>query len=140
MVNNQINLTIFDGEGPPPEDCSDGERLIGRDRLYTLEQLCQVFEKGAARPVTQKAKRDAANRSLDGDDLLALAREAVYSGRYKNSLWCRTGKPNTWAACDAYVLRRIEYVPAACKDMTIEYYVKLGIARTGTLLLIVSIH
>ncbi|CAJ0817044.1 hypothetical protein LMG19087_02964 [Ralstonia wenshanensis] len=140
MVNNQINLTIYSGEAPPSDGCADHERLIVGGRLYPLEQLLPVFEKGSARPVTRKARRDAANRNLDDADLLELARQAAYYGRYKNSLWCRTGAPNTWAACDAYVLERTEYIPAVHKDMCIEYYVKLGIARTGALLLIVSIH
>ena len=140
MVNNQINLTIYTGESPPPEDCPDDEREIAGGRLYTLGQLEPIFQTGAARAVTRKAKRDAANRKLDDRDLLELARRAVHSGRYKNSVWCRTGAPNTWAACDAYVLKQYEYIEAAHKDMCIEYYVKFGIARTGAMLLIISIH
>ena len=140
MVNNQINLTIYSGESPPPANCPDDERVIAGGRLYTLGQLESIFQQGTARAITRKGKRDAANRKLDDCDLLELARRAVHNGRYKNSVWCRTGAPNTWAPCDAYVLTQYEYIEAAHKEMPIEYYVKFGIARTGTLLLIISIH
>ena len=97
MVNNQINLTIYSGESPPPANCPDDERVIAGGRLYTLGQLESIFQQGTARAIT-------------------------------------------WAACDAYVLTQYEYIEAAHKEMPIEYYVKFGIARTGTLLLIISIH
>ena len=68
-------------------------------------------------------------------DLLGHVRPADY----RNSEWCTNGR-NAWAACDAYALRRVEWVASAGKEMGVEYFVKFAVGKTGQLVLLVSCH
>ena len=58
---------------------------------------------------------------------------------YRDSEWCTNGR-NALAACDAYALRRVEWVAAAGKEMGVEYFVKFAVGKTGQLVLLVSCH
>lgn len=58
---------------------------------------------------------------------------------YIDSEWCENGK-GAWAACDAYSIKRLETALASGKSMTVEYFVKFAVSKTGQLVLLVSCH
>ena len=59
--------------------------------------------------------------------------------QYIDSEWCTNGF-GAWAACDAYAVRRREWVSTVKKEMNMEYFVKFAIGKTGALVLVVSCH
>lgn len=87
---------------------------------------------------TRGCIKDAASLQLDTLDVAALLQELKRQD-YRDSEWCSNGK-GTWAACDAYVLRRSEWMAAAHKTMWIDYFLKFALSKTGALLLMVSCH
>ena len=58
---------------------------------------------------------------------------------YRDSEWCTNGR-NALAACDAYALRRLEWVASAGREMGVEYFVKFAVGKAGQLVLLVSCH
>lgn len=58
---------------------------------------------------------------------------------YIDSEWCENGK-GAWTACDAYSIKRLETALASGKSMTVEYFVKFAVSKTGQLVLLVSCH
>lgn len=89
---------------------------------------------------TRKCKDDLQKYFLDAEDAAGLLSEALQYGRYRDSEWCEQRPTGPWAACDAYTLMRKEWIPHAHKELQIEYYLKFAIARTGTVILLVSCH
>ncbi|MBL8399538.1 MAG: hypothetical protein JNL00_00575 [Candidatus Accumulibacter sp.] len=87
---------------------------------------------------TGKCRRDVANLTLDAADVGALLQELTERD-YRDSEWCDNGK-GAWAACDAYNLRRNEYVETAGKTFRMEYFLKFALSKTGKLVLMVSCH
>ena len=140
MVKNNINLSAY--EGAPPSVVSQGRRYIGREPLYDEQKVLALVEKGeqVLIPWTRKCNADLQRFSMDHGDALELVREAVTHGKYRNSEWSEQKPSGPWAACDAYQLRRREWVEAAHKHFFYEYYVKFAIGKTGKLLLLVSCH
>ncbi|PLY15334.1 MAG: hypothetical protein C0631_07640 [Sedimenticola sp.] len=65
---------------------------------------------------------------------------AVQSGRFRGAEWCVQHPNGPWAACDAYSFVRREWLAHAHREMSMEYYIKFAIAKTGKLLLVVSCH
>jgi hypothetical protein len=120
--------------GPIP-----GDRVkIEGGPLYSLERVQGL----AVRPGglflwTRKCLRDVANLTWDADDVASVI-SALKSSDYKDSEWCDNGK--SWAACDAYTIRRREWIETARKEMTVEYFLKFAIGKTGALVLMVSCH
>lgn len=88
---------------------------------------------------TTKCIKDVQN--LFDSDLQRVAElvQCLKASDYIDSEWCDNGK-GALAACDAYGIRRVETVPASGKRMTIEYFVKFAIGKTGRLVLMVSCH
>ncbi len=138
MVNNIKNLSRYDGA--PPATWED--RVIDGGPLYPIEEVLRALELGesALVPWTRKCSDDLMRLALEIDDAVELVREALGSGRYRNSEWCVQSPSGPWAACDAYELRRREWIDAAHKHMVFECYVKFAIGRTGKVLLLVSCH
>lgn len=89
---------------------------------------------------TNDADYDVHVQELDGDDLAGLIGEAVRCGRFLGAEWCVQKPDGPWVACDAYSLRRHEWIEAAGKEMLAEYYIKFAIGKTGLLLLLASCH
>lgn len=120
--------------GPTP-----GDRVkIGGGPLYPLDRVQALASKpGGLLLWTRKCLRDAANLTWDADDVASVI-SALTPGDYKDSEWCDNGR--AWAACDAYTIRRREWVETARKELTIEYFLKFAIGKTGTLVLMVSCH
>jgi hypothetical protein len=79
-----------------------------------------------------------ANLTWDANDVAAVI-SALKPSDYKDSEWCDNGK-GAWAACDAYSIRCSESIEAARKEMTVEYFLKFAIGKTGALVLMVSCH
>lgn len=139
MVNKAINVSAYQGI-PPPDGAAD--RRIAGGPLYSVTDVLALLGTGesALVPWTRKCKDDLMRLALDIPGVQELIREALQHGRYRNSEWCVQNPTGPWVACDAYQLRRSEWVEAAYKDMSFEYYVKFAIGKTGKLLLIVSCH
>lgn len=140
MVKNNTNLSAYSGAVPPM--VAQGQRLIGNEPLYDGQEVLTLLEVGAQVliPWTRKCEADLQRFSMDHDDALALIREAITHGKYRDSEWCEQKPSGPWAACDAYQLHRQEWVEKAHKYFSYEYYVKFAIGKTGKLLLLVSCH
>lgn len=129
------NLSAY--EGTPPKD---GEsRKIAGGPLYKLAEIqALATTPDAVKLWTGKCRRDVANLTLDAADVGALLQELTERD-YRDSEWCDNGK-GVWAACDAYNLRRNEYVETAGKTYRMEYFLKFALSKTGKLVLMVSCH
>ncbi len=128
--------------GPPSPDAAPG-RKIGGGPLYPKDEVLELLATRGAAAVhawSRDCIRDVQKLELDADDLAGLIREAVCSGRFRGAEWCVQKPDGPWAACDAYSLRRSEWVEAAGKAMPCDYYVKFAIGKTGLLLLLASCH
>ena len=113
-------------------------RKIGGGPLYDLAQVRGIAQtRGRVRFWTRKSAFDAQELNLDaeavGQFLLALQPQ-----NYRDSEWCTDGR--AWAACDAYVLLRREWVPSAGRAMLMEYFLKFAVSKSGSLVLMVSCH
>ena len=130
---NFIVVSEYSG-GPTP-----GDRVkIGGGPLYPLERVQALASKpGGLLLWTRKCVRDVANLTWDADDVASVI-SALIPGDLKDSEWCDNGR--AWAACDAYTIRRREWVETARKELTIEYFLKFAIGKTGPLVLMVSCH
>lgn len=131
---NYIIVSDYSGGSTP------GDRVkIGGGPLYSLERVQGLVSKsGGLLLWTRKCSRDVANLTWDEDDVAELI-QSLTTSDYKDSEWCDNGK-GAWAACDAYTIRRREWVEAARKEMTVEYFLKFAIGKTGALVLMVSCH
>lgn len=126
--------------GVLPEAGAD--RTIPGGPLYTQDEVLTLLKNGdgVIRVWTRKCAADVQQLTFDSDDLVLLITEAVSRGSFSGSEWCQQKPSGPWAACDAYALTRHEWVQAARKELTFDYYLKFAIGRTGTILLLVSCH
>ena len=129
------NLSAYEGEPP-----GDGKsRKITGGSLYGLAEIQAIAATpGAINFWTAKCRRDAANLTLDAADVGLMLQELTELD-YRDSEWCDNGK-GAWAACDAYALRRVEYVETAGKSFRMEFFLKFALSKTGKLVLMVSCH
>ncbi len=128
--------------GPPSPDAALGRKISGGP-LYEADEVLQLLAKAGGAAVQAWSRdciRDVQKLELDGDDLAGLIGEAVRCGRFLGAEWCVQKPDGPWAACDAYSLRRSEWIEAAGKQMVAEYYIKFAIGKTGLLLLLASCH
>ena len=139
MVSVRQNLSAF--PQPPPAD-EVVDRKIDGGPLYAAADVRVLLARGenAITAWTRKCVVDLEKLALDLSDALVLIEDALDQGRYHSSEWCAQKPNGPWAACDAYVLRRSEWISAAHKEMQVEYYIKFAIGKTGKLLLLVSCH
>ena len=129
------NLSAYNGD--PPQVGNTRKLLVGP--LYGLDVVQAMTHTPSALSLwTQKCKRDAANLGFDTADVGELIRELT-DRDYRDSEWCENGR-GAWAACDAYTLRRLEFLEKAGKSLPMEYYLKFALSKNGTLLLMVSCH
>lgn len=142
MVNTLVNVSEFAGAVPQDITEQGFDRTIPDGPLYEQRQVLALLQSdGRLEPWTRKCVKDLRDKlSLDHEGAAKLVREAVVSGEFRNSEWCRGNRESFWAACDAYVLKREEYIQYAHKYMEIEYYIKFAINRSGKLLLLISCH
>lgn len=128
------NLSAYVGPLPAGDD-----RKIAGGPLYKLTEIQAVAAApDAVQLWTVKCRRDVANLTLDAADVGAMLQELTERD-YRDSEWCDNGK-GAWAACDAYTLRRVEYLENAGKSFRMEYFLKFALSKTGKLVLMVSCH
>jgi len=134
----KANLSLYTGE--PPDSEAGGRHQIVGGPIYPIKDVLASLLADEVSVVTRKARTDVANLGLDDESLKILLRNSLRSGRYRNSEWCGIGERGCWAACDAYTFETAEWNDLLGKDMSVEYYVKFAIGRTGLVLLLVSCH
>jgi hypothetical protein len=133
MVTFRI-VSEYSEDSPSNES---GLRIEGGP-LYDLVRIQRVaLQKDSVRLWTRKSKVNAADLNLDTGDI-AQWLQALQPSQFRNSEWCTDGA--SWAACDAYVIQRNEWVAAAHKYMLMVYFLKFALSKTGALVLIVSCH
>lgn len=114
-------------------------RKIAGGPLYDLARIHALA--GAVHGVrfwTRSSELEALDLNIDTEDVAQWLLELTPRD-YRDSEWCEDGR-RAWAACDAYVLRRSEWIAAAHKYMPVDYFLKFAIARSGALILMVSCH
>lgn len=134
-----IVLTSYTGEGCPDDADS---RTIADGPLYGERQIREILgsREQPVTPLTENCIKDIADLELDSDDLVELVSECLSRGRFRNSEWCDTGLKGNRAACDAYELKRREWIDRLSKEMEIEYFLKFGISRSKKTILLISCH
>ena len=105
-----------------------GEKIAGGP-LYDLNRV---------KSITKDCAKDVQELGWASSDVIDLIRR-LGAKDYIDSEWCENGK-GAWAACDAYSVNVLEWVPTADKEMRISYFVKFAINKLGTMLLTVSCH
>ena len=122
----------------PPEDWQ-GRVKIAKGPLYDLARVQRLATAGGLNTWTDRC--DKAVYELFAGDLEAVAGLLGHlrPADYRDSEWCTNGR-NALAACDAYALRRLEWVASAGKEMGVEYFVKFAVGKAGQLVLLVSCH
>jgi len=129
------NLSAY--EGVPPAEGED--RKIAGGPLYELASIQELTKQpGTVKLWTKRCRRDAANLGFDTAVLGEMIRDLA-NHDYRDSEWCDNGK-GFWAACDAYVLKRSEFVEHAGKWLVIVYFLKFAQSKSGDLVLMVSCH
>jgi len=139
MVNNTI-VSRF--TGPPLPHEVVGRKLSGGP-LYPPSEVLELLDRQgneAVRAWSRDCIRDVQKLELKDDDLAKLIGHAVQDGRFLGSEWCVQKPEGPWAACDAYSLRRQEWIEAVAKHMSAQYYIKFAIGKTGLLLFLASCH
>jgi hypothetical protein len=115
-----------------------GEKISGGP-LYDLERVKGILKDGTGlNLITKACVNDVRELGWDHDEVIRLIRSLGHAN-YIDSEWCENGK-GAWAACDAYSIRVLEWVPTAQKEMRIEYFLKFAISKLGTMVLIFSCH
>ena len=133
MVSRNV-ISEYSG-GPVP-----GNRVkISGGPLYDLARV-QALAKQAERVtlLTAKCRQDVQNLGWDEDDVSQLLLSLTVRA-YNDSEWCDNGQ-GAWAACDTYTVMRREWVETARKELTMDYFLKFAIGKTGTLVLMLSCH
>ena len=123
----------------PPSELGTGRIKIDVGPLYDLSRVQSLALGGGLNTWTDRC--DKTIYELFGGDLDAVASlvSALQPSNYRDSEWCSNGR-NAWVACDAYSIRRVEWVATARKEMPIEYFLKFAVSKTGQLVLLVSCH
>lgn len=130
-------VIVSEYSGPLP--VAGASRKIGTGPLYELTRIqALAATAGSLRFWTRGSEQEARDLDVDTEDVAQWLLELTPRS-YRDSEWCTDGG-RAWAACDAYLLRRHEWMPAARKYMFIEYFLKFAIAKSGALVLMVSCH
>jgi hypothetical protein len=141
MVNNMKNISQYDGVVPNSE--KPELTISATTALYDENQVLALLEEKGANGFTAWTRgciSDLTKWELDHDEVLNLIRLCFRTGKFLGAEWCQQRPNGSWAACDAYRIFRNEKLKYADKDITIEYYLKFAISKTGQLLLLVSCH
>ena len=131
-------FTVSEYSLNPPED-GQGRVKIAKGPLYDLARVQRLATAGGLNTWTDRC--DKAVYELFAGDLEAVAGLLGHlrPADYRDSEWCTNGR-NALAACDAYALRRLEWVASAGREMGVEYFVKFAVGKAGQLVLLVSCH
>jgi hypothetical protein len=133
MVSFKV-ISEYSGDPVP------GNRVkIGTGPLYDLARVkALATQADRVKLLTEKCRQDVHNLGWDEDDVAQLL-SILTAGDYKDSEWCDNGK-GAWAACDTYTIRLRDWVETAHKELTMNYFLKFAIGKTGTLVLMLSCH
>jgi hypothetical protein len=135
-----------------PPDAADEETQVIHRQVWKLDDFkaiaqIQIKQGGSRiRPITDDCVKDIQKLALSPDDLAALILQ-LEDRDYVKSIWCARGQlegirladAQIWLPCDAYVLKRRERMPSGWEGI-VEYYVKLCMTPTQTVVLLVSLH
>lgn len=124
----------------PPTQLGFGRLKIAGGPLYDLSRVQKlVANPDAIQLATRACVKDV--DALFASDLESVAEliEALGSDDYRDSEWCESGKASV-IACDAYQVRRSEQLAGQAKRVTVEYFLKFAVGKTGQLVLLVSCH
>lgn len=126
-------------QDPPTQTGLRVKIAVGRS-LYALERVQALAGNGQRiKAVTQKCLQDVETLFAgEYDDVASLIR-AIRPHDYRDSEWCDCGKGSV-AACDAYVVHRVEVAPGSGQQVSVTYFLKFAISKTGQLVLMVSCH
>lgn len=134
IVLSEYSSDLPDDPGRVKIATKDGQPLYSLDRVKAL-----VADENRLELWTRKCRRKV-RELFDGDlEQVADLINALREDDYIDSEWCENGS-NAWAACDAYSISRKEIAPATGKPLTVEYFVKFAVGKTGQLVLLVSCH
>ena len=75
----------------------------------------------------------------DTEYIASLLVELGANGTYLKSEWCENGK-DAVAACDSYKLVRQEWAAESNKLVSVEYYLKFALSKSGNVILVISNH
>lgn len=130
MVSHVI-VSLYSGPtGPSPS------KIPGP--LYNLQEVRAIAIRRKVVLWTSKCVRNVADLEWDTNHVAEVLCQ-LSEQHYKDSEWCENGK-GAWAACDAYVFCRKEWVSTARKEMPIRYFIKFAIGKGGAVVLTVSCH
>lgn len=134
-------VVLSEYSAEPPEQPGRFKILTpGRQPLYPLARVHHLARDEKRLFLWTRRCRLNVHELFDSD--LDRVAELVLSLRpegYIDSEWCENGQGGL-AACDAYRTRRQETMAATGQPVTVEYFVKFAIGKTGQLLLLVSCH
>jgi hypothetical protein len=127
-------------QSDPP--VSGGTRVISGGPLYRADEVLSLLEhpKTTTTLWSQKCRADVAKLDFETSDVAVLIGQALKTGAFLNSEWCTSKPDGPWAACDAYVIKRTEWIQYARKELDVTYYIKFCIGKTGAILLVASCH
>lgn len=138
-ITIMVNFTILSEYSlQPPTEI--GRFKISNGPLYDLVRVQDLARSvDRVKALTKKCRNDV-DKFFAGDyEEVAELIRCVKARDFIDSEWCENGAGGI-AACDAYMVRRVEEWTGSRKPLTIEYFVKFGISRAGTLVLVVSCH
>jgi len=136
-----VNIMIVGRfSGPPAPPVGGGSRKIAGGPLFHADEVLDCVRNGKVTAVTQDCRDDLQKLEFDMDDLRELIEHALLHGKYKDSEWAQLNSRGTWAACDAYVVSREEYLPKIKKTKSVEYYLKFSMSDNGNVIFTVSCH
>ncbi len=126
-------------QDPPTQSDQRLKIVLGRP-LYELARVqALAANSDHIKAVTQKCLQDIETLFAgEYDDVASLIR-GIHPNDYRDSEWCESGRGSV-AACDAYVVRRVEENPSSGQQMSVTYFLKFAIGKTGQLVLMVSCH
>ncbi len=124
----------------PPAQLGFGRLKISGGPLYDLAKVQKlVADPACIQLATRACVKDV--DALFGSDLESVTEliQALDSSDYRDSEWCESGKVSL-IACDAYQIRRSEQLDGQTKRVTVKYFLKFAVGKTGQLVLLVSCH
>jgi hypothetical protein len=141
-VVNRFNASRWSEPVPSDETLETPEgRKIAEKALYPDEEILALAEKGGAsiRLWTSGCQKDVAALMWDSDDVAELVKHTIAHGKRLKPVWCVQAPTGPAAACDSFKVYRTEVGNDGVRRV-MEYYVKLAIALSGQVLLIISCH
>lgn len=124
----------------PPTEAGQRLKIASNGPLYELARVQALAANGSQiRALTKKCLQDVEKLFAGEYGDVARLVQCIRSSDYQNSEWCESGA-GAVAACDAYVVRRVEDVSGTNQAQAVDYFLKFAIGKAGQLVLMVSCH